>query len=129
MIAGLALAGAVSLGAAARQLETSPRTLQRRLNEHGVTFWALVEESRLKIAGALLRETDLKIQEIAASIGYSTPGGFARAFSGWAGRSPTAYRRAPNGQRARGGEWREVVSDAEHPPLASEHGPSLPEEP
>jgi AraC-like DNA-binding protein len=94
VIGGRVLAGRISLAAVASSLGTSPRTLQRRLGRHGVTYWALVEQSRFEIAGALLRETDLKVQEIAARIGYGTPGAFTRAFTGWAGRAPTAYRRA-----------------------------------
>jgi AraC-like DNA-binding protein len=98
VIAGLALAGTISLESAARQLDTSPRTLQRRLRQRGISFWILVEQSRFEIAGALLRETDLKVQEIAASIGYATPSAFARAFTRWAGRSPTEYRNARAGR-------------------------------
>ncbi len=98
VVAGLALAGTISLETAARQLGTSPRTLQRRLNQRGSSFWALVEQSRFEIAGALLRETDLKVQEIAARIGYRTPSAFTRAFTRWAGRSPTEYRNARVGR-------------------------------
>jgi len=92
VIAGLALAGTISLDTAARLLDTSPRTLQRILNQNGVNFWVLVDQCRFEIAGALLRETDLKVHEIAAAIGYSTPSTFTRAFSRWAGRTPTVYR-------------------------------------
>jgi AraC-like DNA-binding protein len=95
VIAGLALAGTVSLEEAAKRLETSPRTLQRRLNQRGICFLALVEESRFEIAGALLRRTDLKVHEIASSIGYSTPSAFTRAFTTWAGCSPSAFRKSP----------------------------------
>jgi len=107
-IARLALAGTISLEAAARDLRTSPRTLQRRLNEYGMSFWAMVEQGRFEIAGALLRETDLRIQEIAAGVGYSTPGSFSRAFTRWAGRSPRAYRCALAGQDRETREWREM---------------------
>lgn len=92
MIAGLALAGTVSLETAARQLGTSPRTLQRSLTKSGISFWALVKQSRFEIAGALLRDTDLKVQEIATRLGYSSPGGFSRAFATWAGCSPSVFR-------------------------------------
>jgi AraC-like DNA-binding protein len=92
VVAGLALAGTISLEAVAGHLGTSPRTLQRRLNQHGISFWALLEHSRFEIAAALLRETDLQVQEIAARLGYSTPSGFARAFSKWSGASPSAFR-------------------------------------
>lgn len=108
VIAGLALAGTVSLAAAARQLGTSPRTLQRRLNAQGVGFWALVAQSRFEIAVVLLQGTDLTVQEIAARLGYSTPGGFARAFTSWAGHPPSAYRNAPADRHIAPPDWREM---------------------
>ena len=110
LIAGLALAGTISLEAAARNLGTSPRTLQRRLNEHGVNFRGLVEDSRFEIASALLRETDLKAQEIATRIGFRKPNAFSRAFARWAGCSPIAYRNAHAGvttERQIGARWAE----------------------
>lgn len=107
-IARLALAGTISLEAAASDLRTSPRTLQRRLKEYGLNFWALVDQGRFEITGALLRETDMRVQEIAAGIGYSTPSGFTRAFTRWAGRSPSAYRSALSGQNCGRREWREM---------------------
>ncbi len=59
-----------------------------------MSFRLLVEQSRFEIAGALLRETDLRVQEIATRFGYGTPSAFTRAFTRWAGRSPTEYRKA-----------------------------------
>lgn len=99
VIAGLALAGTVSLETVARHLGTSPRTLQRRLNQRGVCFWTLVDQSRFEIAAALLRDTDLQIKEIAMRLGYSTPGGFSRAFTRWAGCSPSVFRTGCIGAR------------------------------
>lgn len=128
MVAALALAGAVSLDIAARRLGTSPRTLQRRLNRRGTNFWALVEQSRFEIAGALLGETDLKVQEIAARIGYGTPSAFTRAFTKWAGRSPSAYRNAAVGQQRGSSEWREKGRSAMRRPVAFKGLPDLPEE-
>jgi AraC-like DNA-binding protein len=107
VVAALALTGAVSLDMAARRLGTSPRTLQRRLNRGGTNFWALVDQSRFEIAGALLGETDLKIREIAARIGYCNPNAFTRAFTRWAGCTPSAYRRARTGRQLVTQVWRE----------------------
>ena len=92
VIAGLTLSGQISLALTARNLGVSSRTLQRRLHERGISFWTIVDECRFRIAGALLRETDLSVQEIAARVGYSTPGSFARAFARWAGLPPRAFR-------------------------------------
>lgn len=103
MVAALALAGAVSLDIAARRLGTSPRTLQRRLNRRGTNFWALVEQSRFEIAGALLAETDLKVREIAARIGYC---------------NPNAYRRARTSLKPVEQDWREKGRSAPRPSVA-----------
>ena len=99
VVAGLTLSGDVSLEQTARHLGTSPRSLQRHLRARGVRFRSLVEASRFQIAGALLQETDLSVHEIAAQIGYRSPGAFTRAFTRWAGRTPRAYRAA--GRRRR----------------------------
>lgn len=106
VVAELALAGTVSLETAAKNLGISPRTLQRRLNQSGTSFWALVEQSRFELAGALLRGTELKVQKIATRLGYSSPGGFSRAFARWAGCSPSAFRASPTETRemARNGQ-------------------------
>ena len=128
MIAGLTLEGTISLESAARLLETTPRTLQRRLSRRGLCFRALVEQSRFEIAGALLRETDLKVQEIAARIGYSAPGGFARAFTRWAGCSPIAYRCRFQSRTQGAPEWREMGRSIIRPPVAFKKVPDSSEE-
>jgi AraC-like DNA-binding protein len=94
LAAELALTGPLTVGRIAGHLGTSSRTLQRHLADQGVSLRAIVEESRLEIARVLLCKTDLRVQEIAARTGYSTPSGFARAFARWAGLPPRAYRRA-----------------------------------
>ena len=99
VVAGLTLSGDVSLEQTARHLGTSPRSLQRHLRARGVRFRSLVEASRFQIAGALLQETDLSVHEIAAQIGYRSPGAFTRAFTRWAGRTPRAYRAAVRRRR------------------------------
>lgn len=105
-IAGLALAGTISLEATAARLETSPRTFQRSLKSHGTTFWALVDQIRFSIAAALLHETDLRVQEIAARLGYSSPSAFARAFTRWSGQTPKACRLAQSNVESGELKWR-----------------------
>ena len=97
VVAELILSGSVSLGEVAGRLSTSPRTLQRRLRDRGIRFQTIVDETRLGLARALLSETNLDIQEIAARLGYGTPGAFSRAFARWIGCSPRAYRRVVRG--------------------------------
>ncbi|PVB63190.1 hypothetical protein DCO57_04865 [Labrenzia sp. 011] len=108
LIAELSLAGSISLVSVARHLEISPRTLQRRLSGASLDFRTLVEQSRFDMARLLLRETDLKVQAVAARLGYRTPGAFSRAFARWAGCTPRAYRNACAGQFQRKQDWREM---------------------
>jgi len=77
----------------ARVVGMGVRSLQRYLNEAGVTHDALVGEARFATAAALLEETDTKILDIALDLGYSDHAHFTRAFRRWAGCSPQAYRR------------------------------------
>mgnify|MGYP005849919165 CR=1 FL=1 len=78
----------------AKRLNISARTLQRRLNDWGITFEELVDEYRRYRAFRLLARNELSILEIAYSLGYSDPAHFTRAFKRWAGVSPRHYRSA-----------------------------------
>jgi AraC-like DNA-binding protein len=93
LMSELSLSGPLSVERVARHLGTSPRTLQRRLSNQGMTFRLLVDAVRLDVARSLVCHTDLPVQEVAARLGYRTPGSFARAFARWTGYSPSAYRR------------------------------------
>lgn len=59
----------------------------------GLPPHAYIEDCRLSTACSLLRDTDLKIWQIASLLGYSSIQVFSRAFSRWAKTRPTAYRR------------------------------------
>lgn len=76
----------------ARRLCIGPRTLQRRLSEHGLKFRTLVENVQEKLALEFLLKSDLSIHEIAYKIGYQQPASFHRAFKRWTGKSPTEVR-------------------------------------
>jgi AraC-like DNA-binding protein len=78
----------------AKRLNISARTLQRRLNDWGVTFEELIDEYRRDRALRLLARADHTVLEIAYSLGYSDPAHFTRAFNRWTGVSPRVYRRA-----------------------------------
>lgn len=82
-----------SIGVVARKLGMTSRTLQRRLAESGTSFREMVASARQEVAERLLLETDVPVQEIAFTLGYATPGAFARAFGLRAKQSPRAWRR------------------------------------
>jgi len=90
----LALSGPLSMARVARALDVSPRTLQRRLASHDITFRDLVRDVHLEMARTLLIYTDLSIQEISERVGYRTPGAFTRAFLARMGRTPREFRKA-----------------------------------
>jgi AraC-like DNA-binding protein len=82
-----------NLEAIAAALALSPRTLQRRLREGGLSFSQLVDETRQQLVLHYLRDPALELAEIAFLVGFSEPGSLARAFRRWTGTSPGEYRR------------------------------------
>lgn len=68
------------------------RTLNRRLNEDGISFKDLVEEQRYEIARQTLLDTDLQVGDVAALLGYADASAFTRAFRRWSGAAPAEWR-------------------------------------
>ena len=81
------------LEAIAAALALTPRTLQRRLREGGLSFSQLVDETRQQLALHYLCDPALELAEIAFLVGFSEAGSLARAFRRWTGTSPGEYRR------------------------------------
>lgn len=79
---------------AAEAAGMSPRTLQRRLAEIGLTYSQVVKGCRVRLAAEWLAESDSAIAEIAASLGYTSAANFARAFRQQTGMSPSFFRLA-----------------------------------
>ena len=77
----------------AEALALSPRSLQRRLREAGLSFNQLVDETRQLLVLNYLREPSLELAEIACRVGFSEPTSLQRAFRRWTGMSPDEYRR------------------------------------
>jgi AraC-like DNA-binding protein len=77
----------------ARGLGLSPRSLHRRLSEHGLSFQTLTEETRRELAEGLLRNERYSLAEIAFLTGFSEQSSFTHAFKRWAGRTPASYRK------------------------------------
>jgi len=95
------LDGGKDIDGTARHLELGPRTLQRRLNDEGTTFQALVSQVLAERAIEILRETEAPMIDIAVELGYSSSSHFARAFHKTVGLLPSDIRRgvvdAPTG--------------------------------
>jgi len=89
------LADAPTLESVASALKMSPRSLQRRLHDEGLTFAKLVEDTRKEIALASVRDARRPLGEIAFALGYAELSPFLRAFKRWTGRTPSEVRGAP----------------------------------
>ena len=76
---------------------TTPRQLQKRLAEQGLSFTELVEEVRRERALRLLRDTDRALGEIAVDCGYTEVSPFHRAVKRWTGLTPLQVRQQANG--------------------------------
>ena len=68
------------------------RTLNRRLNEYGISFMDLVEEQCYEVARRTLQDTDLQVADVAALLGYADASAFTRAFRRWSGATPAEWR-------------------------------------
>lgn len=92
--AAILAAHPISLANLAAWMGIGPRSLQRRLRRHGLTFRAVADEARIALARELLAEPGLALGRIAFRLGYSQTSAFHRAFRRYAGTTPGAFRRA-----------------------------------
>jgi AraC-like DNA-binding protein len=86
--------GDTRIDSVARELATTARTLQRRLEAAGRSYQDLVELTRKEAAERYLRDTSLPIAEVAYLLGYSEPSALHRAFKRWKGVTPQVFRQA-----------------------------------
>lgn len=84
--------GNATLVKVAKKLHVTPRTLQRRLEEHGGSFADLLAEVRRTHAERLLTRSDEPIAHVATQVGYADAATFVRAFRGWTGTTPGQFR-------------------------------------
>ena len=76
----------------AQVLGIKPRRLRERLEAEGSSVKELLEDLRCELARQLLENSRMPIAEIAATLHYSKPGAFSRAFKGWTGKTPQQWR-------------------------------------
>jgi len=89
--------GQVRIARIAQALNLSERSLRRRLAAAGTSFSALNDRVRSERAMALLHGGRLSIAEIGATLGFSDPREFRRAFKRWTGLAPLEARRKLQG--------------------------------
>lgn len=83
--------GNVGLHSISTDLGLSVRTLQRRLDEEGVTFATLLYRARWRVAESGLRKPQARIIDIAQALGYADSAVLSRAFKRWTGSSPRRF--------------------------------------
>lgn len=84
----------------AQNLCVSGSTLQRRLQQEGLSYQRLKDDLRRDIAIDLLSSASMTVAEVAAQAGFQETSAFHRAFKKWTGVSPGAYRSSTTPDRA-----------------------------
>ncbi len=85
--------GEPTLARVAAAMHMSPRTLQRRLARHGLSWQQWLDRSREQLAQQYLEDASLALADIALLLGFSEQSAFNRAYRRWTGRSPGRDRR------------------------------------
>jgi AraC-like DNA-binding protein len=92
-VATMMAQGVPELAAVARHLAMSVRSLQRTLQQEGLSFRELVDGVRRDLALRHVAEQSMALPEIAFLLGFSDASAFHRAFRRWTGTAPGEYRR------------------------------------
>ena len=80
--------------AVASALHLSVRSLHRLLAAEGASLQSIKDQVRRERAIELLRRGNTPIKQLARTIGFTNDKSFARAFKGWTGQSPSAFRQS-----------------------------------
>lgn len=80
--------------ALAEALQTSERSLNRRLGKEGTGFQQVLSATRCEMARQLLAGTNISIGQIALASGFAEHSAFSRAFRTWNGCSAAEWRQA-----------------------------------
>ncbi len=81
-----------SIETLARQLAKAPRSVQRHLAAHGLSYQQILDDTRREGAERLLADATLSVGEIGYLLGFSEPSAFHRAFTRWHDITPQEYR-------------------------------------
>jgi AraC-like DNA-binding protein len=89
--------GDVTMRALAGHLGAHPKTLERRLQEEGMSFELIRDEVRYAVARDLLDLTDLPVGDIALALSFATHSTFDHAFRRWSNMAPSDWRAKNSG--------------------------------
>lgn len=83
--------GMLSLDDVAANFNVAPRSLQRKLQDEGVTFQQISDSIRKSLALNYIESGKHQIKEISNMLGYNELSAFSRAFKRWTGKAPLHY--------------------------------------
>jgi AraC-like DNA-binding protein len=83
--------GILSLEDVAANFNITSRSLQRKLQEEGITFQQLTDSAKKSLAIHYLGSGNYQIKEISNMLGYNELSAFSRAFKRWTGKAPINY--------------------------------------
>ncbi len=75
----------------ANKINTSAKTIQRRLSSLNKNFTMLVQQHKVEQAIFLLNQSKLSIKQIAFELGFNSTSSFSRAFKSWKKLTPSNY--------------------------------------
>lgn len=85
--------GEPTLERTAQALHMAPRTLQRKLASHGLSWQQWLDHHRQQLAMQYLADHSLSLSDVALLLGFSEQSAFTRAFRRWTGIAPGRWRR------------------------------------
>jgi AraC-like DNA-binding protein len=86
--------GVPTLEQIAAEVNTSVRTLERRLKAKGWTYKQLVDDLRRQLALRYVKDPRLRLSQLGFLLGFSEYAAFVHAFRRWTGSTPMRYRAA-----------------------------------
>jgi len=84
--------GRVNKKLIAGMIGMSPRTLQRRLEQHSSSYSNIIDQARFIRAQTLLKTLEISLIDISLMLGYQNASSFSRAFRRWCGVSPREFQ-------------------------------------
>jgi len=75
-------------------MDTSVRTLTRRLSDHGLTYGSLIDDIRFNSAKEMLQTPGVKVVSVGRSVGFEDHSDFTRMFRRVGGLAPRKFRQA-----------------------------------
>ena len=86
--------GNCSIDHIASSMGLNRRTFQRRLDDKGLKFKVLLEQTRMDLAQRYLRVSSITLTQISDMLCYADLASFSRSFNRYFGQAPSIWRRA-----------------------------------